>query len=580
MKNRGFVQITLALGLAVGLMLSPLHAATVGYGAHLRDETPSAPIDDLVDTTADEGEPVESSPQPEGTDAFATEGDSTPEAASTPEPETTSAPPEETLESSPVAETAEPTPGTSTETMEAATLPVEATSNPTELPSETALPTVTEAAGFVSDVSPTPEPEIMEETALVSEATTPEPEEDTAENSSLVSGKILIQYDSSTNLDDLTSGLIQLGFTVLEPAGTGWLVLDVPSGSEADSAVLVQSLYGVQTASPIQVATALDLIPNDPEYSDQQYLTMIDAAGGWEYTTGSSSVIIAVIDTGVDYTNLEFAGCLVAGYDFVNHDYDPFDDNGHGTHVAGIIAATGNNNYGIAGLNWQAMIMPIKVLDASGYGTDLNVYYGILYAVDNGATIINLSLALDSYSALVAAAVDYANSRGVTVVAASGNTNSSVNYPAALSQVIAVGSVDDSENRAYYSNYGSELDVVAPGNNILSTEGSSLTYRTGTSMAAPQVTGLASLLKSIYPLTPVQIKTTIESTTKDLGTTGWDQYFGNGLIQVRRAIEWLLARLAAATPRETADEIPPTPGYPTFTPTFTPTLTPTATPAN
>ena len=393
------------------------------------------------------------------------------------------------------------------------------------------------------------------------------------------SGKIFVQYDTHLSLEEITAALNLLGLMVSEPAvSSGMLVVDVPSGFEMESAVLAQSASGVQSASPVQMATAMDLIPNDPQFVDQQNLTMIDAAGGWDYTTGSGSVIIAVIDTGVDFTNTDLSGRFVQGYDFVNNDTNAMDDNGHGTHVAGIIAATGNNSYGIAGLDWSAKIMPIKVLNSSGIGTELNVYYGILYAVDHGAQIINLSLGVENYSALVASAVEYAYQHGVTVVASSGNTNSAVTYPAALPHVIAVGAVDDSENHAVYSNHGAELDVVAPGNSILSTSSTGLTTKTGTSMAAPQVTGLVSLLKSIYPVSPGQAKTAVETSSKDLGTTGWDEFFGNGLIQVQKAIEWLLARLASATPREPADESVPTIVYPTFTPTLTPTMTPTVMP--
>lgn len=578
MKSIKVAQVFLALLLAAGLTLSPLQSAAVGYGARLLDETPSVQIEDQIQETGTEEENIESSPQPAETEISVTdESISTPQTDVATEP--VSPPSETTPGPSPAEDTLIPTPDNSPliETTVVTEQAIEPTSIPIELSSETPSPLSTETTAHSFETTPTPEPTVVEEPRLAEDEPLMEVVD---ESSSMVKGKILVQYDTSENLEEILSKMNLLGFSDVEAGDDGILVLDVPPGSEIDSAVLIESLAGIQSAAPMLEATALDIIPNDPEFANQPYLTMIDAAGGWDYTTGSGNVIIAVIDTGVNYTNLDLSGRLVGGYDFVNNDYDPFDDNGHGTHVAGIIAATGNNGNGIAGLDWQAKIMPIKVLDASGSGSDLNVYYGILYAVDNGASIINLSLALDSYSALVAAAVDYANSRGVTVVAASGNTNSTVNYPAALPQVIAVGAVDNSENRAFYSNYGSALDVVAPGNNVLSTEGSGLNYRTGTSMAAPQVTGLASLLKSIRPMTPAQIKTTIETTSKDLGANGWDQYFGNGLIQVRHAIEWLMGRLKAASSRPDSEEdAPPAIVYPTFTPTITPTFTPTVTPS-
>lgn len=574
MKFKRVTQVFIALWLAAGLTLSPLQSAAVGYGARLLDETPDTPVEDFNQPIGEDGGP-EALLQPDEASPPVPEVPS--EVESTPEPEDSPQTTDPTPETSTIIETIESTAEVLPDdgSMEPPALDAETTILPT-VPAETIVPTTSVVSEQPAVATPTPEPTAAEETLLISEDPTLEAVDG---YSSPVSGKILVECETSINLEELTSELNRLGFSVVDPGDKGILVLDVPPGSETDSAVLIESLAGIQSAAPMLEATALDIIPNDPEFANQPYLTMIDVAGGWDYTTGSGNVIIAVIDTGVDYTNLDLSGRLVGGYDFVNNDYDPFDDNGHGTHVAGIIAATGNNGNGIAGLDWQAKIMPIKVLDASGSGSDLNVYYGILYAVDNGASIINLSLALDSYSALVAAAVDYASSRGVTVVAASGNTNSTVNYPAALPQVIAVGAVDNSENRAFYSNYGSALDVVAPGNNVLSTEGSGLNYRTGTSMAAPQVTGLASLLKSIRPMTPAQIKTTIETTSKDLGANGWDQYFGNGLIQVRHAIEWLMGRLKAASSRPDPEEdTPPAIVYPTFTPTFTPTITPTFTP--
>jgi subtilisin family serine protease len=367
-----------------------------------------------------------------------------------------------------------------------------------------------------------------------------------------------------------------LGYSAIDAGmASGALLVDVPAGHEQETADLLKTTSGAAFAEPVYMASALGLVPNDTYYSLQTNLAAINATGGWQYFTGSSGVIVAIIDTGLDLTSADFSGRLVEGYDFVNYDSTPMDDNGHGSHVAGIMAATGNNDYGIAGLDWSAKIMPIKVLDSTGHGSDLNVYRGIMYAVDHGAKVINLSLGFDGYSYLVESAVNYAYQHGVTIVASSGNSNLSVTFPANLPHVIAVGSVDDSENKAVYSNYGDDLDLVAPGNSVFSLTNTGYSYKTGTSMAAPQVSGLASLLRGITSLSPDQTEILMKSTSKDLGSTGWDMYFGNGLIQVRDAILRLLNSLGGSGHEDPAEENPAPTTFPTFTPTMTPTMTPT-----
>lgn len=224
--------------------------------------------------------------------------------------------------------------------------------------------------------------------------------------------------------------------------------------------------------------------------------------------------IIAVIDTGVDYTHPDLTGKVIKGYDFVNADADPMDDNGHGTHVAGIAAAKSNNSYGIAGIAWKANILAVKVLNSQGWGMEFDIAAGIVYAADYpGVKVINMSLGGES-SLLEEAAVDYAvNTKGKLLVAAAGNSNtSSKSYPAGFStdfpnKVIAVAAHDGSHCKADFSNYGTWVSITAPGVNIISTTpiggvsyyGDGFAMLDGTSMASPFVAGAAAVAWALNP---------------------------------------------------------------------------------
>jgi subtilisin family serine protease len=277
--------------------------------------------------------------------------------------------------------------------------------------------------------------------------------------------------------------------------------------------------------------------PNDPRYPEQWHLPSISAPQAWDVTAGSPQVTIAVIDTGVDYNHRDLAGRCVAGYNFVARNTNPMDDNGHGTHVAGIAAATGNNSIGVAGVDWGGRIMPLKVLDSQGSGYDSDVASAIRYAADNGAKVINMSLGSPDYSYTLSEAVNYAYNKGVTMVAAAGNDGSSVGYPAACDHVIAVGALDSNNGLAYFSNRGSALDLTAPGVSILSTTQGDYGKMSGTSMASPVVAGCASLVLSRHSgYTPAQVESTLKTSATDLGSPGFDTVFGYGKVNAYAAV--------------------------------------------
>lgn len=354
------------------------------------------------------------------------------------------------------------------------------------------------------------------------------------------------EFATGLAVEELETPLQQLGYTLLL----------VPSDQVEAVLAALENAPGVISVELDGTVTAAGLTINDPYYGSQTSLGLVGYPAAWETTTGSAGVVIAILDTGLDLGHAEFSGRIVAGYDFVNDDSDPTDDSysGHGTLVTGIAAATGNNGTDIAGVDWNAQIMPIKVLNQFGNGNYSDVAEGIIWAVDNGADVINLSLGGPTVPGpALQAAIDYANANGVIVVAASGNGNSDLYYPAQYATVIAVGAVDNDLDRVSYSNFGPGLDVVAPGEDILSTlPGGGYALVSGTSAASPQVAALAALIVSVMESpSPQAVLDVITSTALDLGDAGFDEEYGFGLIQADAAV------LLVA---------PPKPGKPTATP--------------
>lgn len=278
-------------------------------------------------------------------------------------------------------------------------------------------------------------------------------------------------------------------------------------------------------------------LPNDPMQSTQKYLKQIHAAEAWEYATGNEAITIALIDTGVDLTHPDLVPNLVQGVNLIRPGMPPADDNGHGTNVAGVVAAASNNDKGIAGLLWRAKVMPIKALEADGTGDEDKLGEGIRYAVDHGAKIVVLSLGLNKPSAYMESVVQYAEDNGVLLVAASGNEGNSVKYPAAYPTVLAVGGVTADNQASALSNYGPELDVVAPWSVFTTAMGGKYNHSWGTSLAAPQVAAVCALAWNKYPqMKPYEIRNLIRQTAEDLGTRGWDSHTGYGLLRADLAL--------------------------------------------
>lgn len=294
-------------------------------------------------------------------------------------------------------------------------------------------------------------------------------------------------------------------------------------------------------------AVTLDEVKvNDSERGKQYALDKVRAGAAWDKTMGSDAVTIAIVDSGLDLDHPDLQAKLVSGINVVEPNTDPMDDVGHGTHVAGIASALTNNSEGIAGLAANCRVMPVKVLGANS-GSEATVAEGILWAADHGADVINMSLGFYDESMTVNKAVAYALSKNVVIVATMGNDNvQRKRYPAACEGVIAVGSTDSADKKSSFSNYGDWISVSAPGSAIYSTfptypvviKGTAkYASLSGTSMAAPLVAGLCGLVRSQHQgMAPAEVKKLIESTTADLGDSGFDKYFGHGRIDAFTAV--------------------------------------------
>jgi subtilisin family serine protease len=284
-----------------------------------------------------------------------------------------------------------------------------------------------------------------------------------------------------------------------ELPGTGAVTVEVPTGRVAEAARKLAADPGVAYVEPDHVAHADAITPNDPGYRGQWGTVQTRVNQAWSSVRGSSRVVIAVVDTGVTATK-DLAGRVLPGHDFVNDDDDPRDDSGHGTMAAEVAAANGYNRIGIAGVCWACRILPVKVLGKDGSGSYSDIAQGIRYAADRGAKVINLSLSGTDDSQLLRDAVTYATGKGSLVLAAAGNDGSSApHFPAAIPAVVAVGGATSTGTRYPWSDYGSWVDLTAPGCNPSQALNGTIAQFCGTSSAAPFTAGVAGLLASTDP---------------------------------------------------------------------------------
>ena len=325
-------------------------------------------------------------------------------------------------------------------------------------------------------------------------------------------------------------------------------VIEVPAGTEEET---VQRLRRDPHMKFVELDRAIApdaVLPNDPQYGSAWHLAKIQAPGAWDTTLGEG-VTVAVLDTGVDSTHLDLAANLVPGWNVVSNNADTSDIYGHGTMVAGTVAALSNNALGVTSIAWNAKLMPVRITNDSSTGSAYlsDMAKGITWAADHGARVVNISYD-GSGSPTIDSAAQYLRSKGGLVVVAAGNSSANPGY-AADPYVIAASATDSADAKAGWSNYGNYVDFAAPGVGIwTTTRGGGYGAVSGTSFASPTTAAVVALTMAANPkLGPAEVEAVLQATVNDLGTAGWDPNFGYGRVNAANAV----TKAATSTPGDT-----------------------------
>ena len=380
-----------------------------------------------------------------------------------------------------------------------------------------------------------------------------------APNSEHVAGRLLVQRRLGASASRTAQAFARFGARVqreIPQIRVSAVQVPEPAAAAISAALMRTGLFTYVEPDGVAHSGQTTVNPNDPQFLSQWHLATIQAPSGWSVTTGAGSVTIAVIDSGVEPTHPDLVSKLVPGWNFLTGTSNAADDLGHGTAVAGTAAAATDNALGVAGVSWGNTIMPLVVLDSSDYASYSNIASAITYAADHGIRIMNISIGGSSPSSTLQSAVNYAWNKGAVIFASAMNFSTSTPYyPAACTNVIAVSATDSNDTLASFSDYGSWIDLSAPGNNILTTQtGASYGYWYGTSFSAPIAAATAALVLSRNPsLSNSALVSLLESNSDTLpvGSAGWNQYFGWGRVNVYKAL------LAVSSP-PAADTTPPT----------------------
>jgi len=363
-----------------------------------------------------------------------------------------------------------------------------------------------------------------------------------------------------------------------------WATIRVPKGTDPQQLIAALQAYPSIEAVQLNHAYRIHQLPDDPRLAEQWLIRQIQLDRAWHKTLGDPSVLIAIIDTGIDYNHEDLAANLwlnwgedangdgriepsdlngsdddgngfvddIYGWDFTDaphfpdggdyqeRDNDPMDENGHGTNVAGIVGAVANNGIGLAGVAPNCRLMNLRAGTSQGLLEEDDVASAIIYAVDNGARIINMSFGDVATSQMLRDVCQFAYQSGVVLIASAGNSQSAeVHYPSGFLETISVGATTEDDYLAGFSNYGATIDLVAPGVSLLTTaRGNEYKTFSGTSAAAPVVAGVAGLMLSLRPnLTNQDVRNILVSSADDLGEPGWDPFYAAGRLNAARALE-------------------------------------------
>jgi thermitase len=361
-----------------------------------------------------------------------------------------------------------------------------------------------------------------------------------------VPGEVIVKFKTGT---DISRSTRRFGLDSTRAlAGDSNAVVATTSGDVQGTVNRLKADPAVAYAEPnyiIRVSQTAAAPVNDPDWKKQYAPAKVQAPEAWKLHAGSPGVTIAIVDTGIDANHPDLKDKVLPGFDVIDGDTNPNDGQGHGTHCAGIAAASVNNGIGIAGIAAKNKVFAVRVLDDEGSGTIADVATGIIKAADMGAKVISMSLGGSESAKVLEDAIVYAQKKDALVIAAMGNDGQQVkSYPAAVPGVLAVGSTDAADKRSSFSNFGPWISVSAPGSNIWSTlpsGGSPLGNKygnlSGTSMATPAVAGLAALVRSAFPaMTAAQVRARIEKAADDVGSKGFDVQFGHGRINALKAL--------------------------------------------
>jgi len=366
----------------------------------------------------------------------------------------------------------------------------------------------------------------------------PLPAGNTGSAEEIAASQVIVRYKADADEPSVRNKMSKLGAREADSIPSLRVrVLKVPVGAREAVLASLRTDPQVEYAEPDSVTEGTVTKPNDPEYTKQWSWPKTQTDLAWDRTKGSA-LIVAVTDTGINMGHSEFTGRILPGSDLVNNDDDPTDDNGHGSNVAGVVAAAGNNGTGVAGGCWNCRLLPVKVLDSQNKGTTSVLAKGITYAADNGAKIINVSVSSTAADETLRTAVDYATGKQILVVASAGNTAKDQQlYPAAFENSLSVAATENDDTLTSYSTFGAHVDIAAPGfARTTSFTGSDYNDNTGTSFSAPTVSAIAALVWTLHPqATMAQVR---DSLTKTADTCCAAK-IGGGRVNAAKALDYL-----------------------------------------